>query len=80
MSMSERYALRDRSRSDPQLARIVSATLNFTGPRGYGQAYVDSPADARTKVLNAIDEGAEVAKYSFENYRPLLTFWPLMPL
>lgn len=51
MSMSERHALRDRSRADPQIARIVAASLNFSGPRGYGQVYVSSPAAAAKRAL-----------------------------
>lgn len=80
LSLSERYQLRDRSRNDPQIARIVAASLNFSGPGGYGQVYVNSPADARTQALSAIDAGAEIIKFSFEDYRPLFTFWPRLPL
>ncbi len=63
------FSLRDKLCSDPQNARIIAAGPLVTVPNGYpirGMGFpalaVDSPEDARAKIRQLIDDGADVIK------------------
>jgi|APCry1669189070_1035195.scaffolds.fasta_scaffold00235_10 imidazolonepropionase-like amidohydrolase len=79
-SLDKRYMLRDNSRIDPYLARIVAVSLIVSPPKGYGYLYETSPEDARKVALKAIGEGAELIKLVFADYRIPFEHWPLLPL
>src|SRR5512143_786659 len=50
---------RDKSNQNPQFARLVSADYMMTVPNGYGELFVDSPEEARQKVLEELDGGVD---------------------
>jgi imidazolonepropionase-like amidohydrolase len=79
-SLEQRYILRDNSWVDPQITRIVAASLIISTPKGYGFLFVTSPEEARRVALQALDDGAEQIKFAFENYRFPLNRWPMLPL
>jgi imidazolonepropionase-like amidohydrolase len=63
------FAIRDRLRVDPRNARLIAAGPLVTVPDGYPIAgnnfpslTVTSPEDARTKIEQLIDDGADVIK------------------
>ncbi len=63
------FVLRDRQNADPQYARVIAAGPLVTVPDGYPIAgndfsslTVTSPEDARQKIGQLIDEGADVIK------------------
>jgi imidazolonepropionase-like amidohydrolase len=53
--------------ADPHYARLVSAGTMLTVPGGYGDLFVSSPEDARQKVFNELDAGADMIKVSLED-------------
>ena len=68
------FAVRDRLRDDPRYARIVAAGPLVTVPHGYpiaGNRFpsltVTSPEDARQKIEQLLDEGADVIKITLES-------------
>lgn len=70
---SEIFALRDRLSKDPQNARLIAAGPMVTVPDGYPDVYwggggliVESPADARKKAEQLLDDGADIIKVSLE--------------
>ncbi|MCX7748512.1 MAG: amidohydrolase family protein [Clostridia bacterium] len=59
---------RDEFNKNPKNSRIVSATPIMSVPGGYdGTDYYNSPEDARNKVLNYIDKGVDIIKFSIED-------------
>ncbi len=60
-------AWRDESNRDPQSARLVSAGYMMTVPNGYGELFVSSPEEARQKVFEELDGGADLIKISMED-------------
>jgi imidazolonepropionase-like amidohydrolase len=70
------FAIRDRLRADPQNARLIAAGPLVTVPGGYPIAgndfpslTVTSPEDAREKIEQLIDDGAEVIKITLTSGR-----------
>jgi len=67
------FALRDLLRPDPSCARLVAAGPLVTVPGGYPESVhfpamtVTSPEDARSKVTNLLDQGAELIKITIED-------------
>jgi imidazolonepropionase-like amidohydrolase len=53
--------------ADPHYARLVSAGTMLTVPGGYGYLYVSSPGEARRKVFDELDAGADLLKLSLED-------------
>ncbi|MEW6367872.1 MAG: amidohydrolase family protein [Acidobacteriota bacterium] len=66
-SLQELLARRDNEWNRPQYARLVSSGWMITAPEGYGRLFVSSPADARRKVLDELDQGADLIKFSLED-------------
>jgi imidazolonepropionase-like amidohydrolase len=66
-ALSEALSFRDEARKDPQYARLVSAGSMITVAGGYGDLFVSSPEDARQKVLEELDAGADLIKVSLED-------------
>lgn len=60
-------AWRDESNQNPEHARLVSAGYMMTVPNGYGDLFVTSPEDARQKVIEELDAGADLIKISMED-------------
>jgi imidazolonepropionase-like amidohydrolase len=65
--LDELMKWRDESNPDPQHARLVSAGYMMTVPKGYGELFVESPADAREKVFEELDAGVDLIKISMED-------------
>ncbi len=65
--LSEFITIRNSARSNPRLARLISAGFMITAPNGYGRLYVTSPEDARQKVLDEISQGVDLIKFSQED-------------
>ncbi|HEX2995342.1 MAG TPA: amidohydrolase family protein [Anaerolineales bacterium] len=63
----ELIKLRDKARNDPQFARLITAGYMMTVEGGYGILYVSSPEDARQKVFEELDAGADLIKISMED-------------
>jgi len=68
------FALRDKVRADPQVARLVAAGPMITVPNGYPIARwnvdsvtVDSVEDARRKTAELLDDGADLIKIPLES-------------
>lgn len=53
--------------ADPHYARLVSAGTMLTVPGGYGYLFVSSPEEARRKVFDELDAGADMIKVSLED-------------
>jgi imidazolonepropionase-like amidohydrolase len=79
-SLSELIAMRDADWNEPAYARLVSAGWMIAPPGGYGRLYVTSPADAREKVDDELDQGADLIKATMEDgygpstNRPVMSF------
>jgi len=58
---------RDESNQKPQYARLVSAGYMMTVPNGYGGLFVNSPDEARQKVLEELNAGVDLIKISMED-------------
>lgn len=71
------FELRDRLNGDPRNARLVAAGPIVTTIGGYGGFAVSSPEDAREKVDELIDAGADVIKIAIEDNLQGRT-WPLL--
>ena len=67
LALEDLLALRDRTRSDSRIARLVSAGYMMTVPDGYGDLFVTSPEDARQKAVEELDAGVDLLKISLEN-------------
>ena len=67
VTLDAALALRDSLRQKPECARLISAGLMITVPGGYGSLTVVSPADARQKVLEELDKGVDLVKFSQED-------------
>ncbi len=65
--LDKSMAWRDESNRDPQSARLVSAGYMMTVPNGYGESFVSSPEEARQKVFEEMDGGADLIKISMED-------------
>lgn len=52
---------------DPHYARVISAGRVISVEGGYGELFVDSPEDARQKVLDLLDAGADQIKITLED-------------
>lgn len=79
-AITDAYDLAEATINRPEQARIVSATPMLTVPGGYGFLELDSAEAARQRTLELIDQGADLAKISFEDYRPPNQHWPLLPM
>jgi imidazolonepropionase-like amidohydrolase len=66
-SLAEMLKIRDRLAGKPQFARLVSAGFMLGPPDGYGQFEIPSAAAARQAVNRALDEGADLIKFSVED-------------
>lgn len=66
-SLGALLARRDKFNQDPKYARLVSAGSMITVPNGYGNLFVTSPEDARQKVFEELDSGADLIKISMED-------------
>lgn len=60
-------AWRDESNQNPEHARLISAGYMMTVPNGYGDLFVTSPEEARQKVIDELDAGADLIKISMED-------------
>lgn len=59
-------ALRRTTLAAPGNARLVSAGYIITVPGGYGRTYVTSPEEAQQRVLEMLDLGVDLIKFSLE--------------
>jgi imidazolonepropionase-like amidohydrolase len=60
-------ALRDSAWSAPGYARLVSAGWMITAPGGYGRLAVSTAAEARLRVTEELDQGADLIKVAVED-------------
>ncbi len=60
-------ARRNTNNQNPEYTRIVSAGYMLTVPNGYGFLFVNSPEDARQKVIEELDAGVDLIKISLED-------------
>ncbi len=60
-------AQRDEFNQNPRLARLVSAGYMMAVPGGYGELIVTSPDEARQKVFEELDAGADLIKIAMED-------------
>ncbi len=67
LPLEQAIAIRDSARRKPECARLVSAGLMMTVPGGYGRLGVNSSADARQKVFQQLDGGADLIKLAMED-------------
>jgi imidazolonepropionase-like amidohydrolase len=58
---------RDAFSQNPEYARVISAGYMLAVPNGYGSLFVNSPDDARRKVIEELDMGADLIKISLED-------------
>jgi len=72
--LSSVFKFRDQVNTQPQYARLVAAGPMVTVPGGYPIAYwgmsaltVTSPQEARQKVTQLLDDGADVVKIALES-------------
>jgi imidazolonepropionase-like amidohydrolase len=72
--LSSVFKFRDQVNTQPQYARLVAAGPMVTVPDGYPIAYwgmsaltVTSPEEARQKVTQLLDDGADVVKIALES-------------
>jgi imidazolonepropionase-like amidohydrolase len=66
-ALKEFMAQRNANNQNPQYARVVSAGRMIAVPNGYGWLYVNSPEEARQKVFEELDSGADMIKISMED-------------
>ncbi len=59
-------ALRRTALSAPECARLLAIGYLITVPGGYGRTCVSSPEEARRRVDELLDQGADQIKYSLE--------------
>jgi imidazolonepropionase-like amidohydrolase len=64
---NESFSIRDKLLKDTENARLVAAGPMVTTTGGYGNFYVSSPEDARQKILNLIESGADLIKIAIED-------------
>lgn len=67
LTLGRALAVRDSARKKPECARLVSAGFIITVPGGYGGMAVTSPAHARQRVLEVIEQGVDIIKISQED-------------
>lgn len=74
--------LRDELNLNINNAFIVSATpiLKVKDGYGYGNAIVSTPEDAKSKVLDYIDSGVDIIKFSLEDNLPPGNICELIPV
>ena len=60
-------AQRDTVWNAPGYARLVSAGWMITAPGGYGRLYVSTAAEARQRVNEELDQGADLIKVAVED-------------
>ena len=66
-TLADLMALRDKTHADPKYARLVSAGYMTTVPGGYGDLFVSSADEARTKAIEELDAGVDLLKISLED-------------
>lgn len=77
-SLADLISRRDREWSAPRYARLVSAGWMVTAPHGYGFLFVSSAADARQRVGEELDQGANLVKVALEDGYGPRTDLPLL--
>jgi imidazolonepropionase-like amidohydrolase len=60
-------AQRDTAWSTPGYARLISAGWMITAPGGYGRLAVSNAAEARARVTEELDQGADLIKVAVED-------------
>ena len=72
---------RERLNSNLHNSFIVSATpiLKIKGGYGYGDAILTSPENAQSTVLDYIDKGVDIIKFSLEDSLPPGTYCEVLP-
>ena len=65
--LSELMKWREEINKNPKYARLISAGYMMTVPSGYGEMFVSSPEEARQKVFDELDSGADMIKISMED-------------
>jgi imidazolonepropionase-like amidohydrolase len=65
--LKELIAWRDKIHSNAQYARLVSAGYMIGVPGGYGETFINSPEEAQHKVIEELDNGADMIKVSLED-------------
>jgi imidazolonepropionase-like amidohydrolase len=60
-------AQRDTAWNAPDYARLVSAGWMITAPGGYGRLYVSTAEEARLRVAEELDQGADLIKVAVED-------------
>ena len=60
-------AQRDTAWNGPGYARLVSAGWMITAPGGYGRLYVNAADEARLRVNEELDQGADLIKVAVED-------------
>jgi imidazolonepropionase-like amidohydrolase len=71
-------ALRRTTLAAPGNARLLPVGYIITVPGGYGRTYVTSPEEARRRVFELVDLGADVVKFSLETGYAGVTNLPLL--
>jgi len=66
-SLAELIAQRDNEWNQPRHARLVSAGWMITAPGGYGRLAVASAEEARQRVNEEVDAGADLIKVAVED-------------
>jgi len=70
---------RDTGWSEPRFARLVSAGWMLTGPGGYGWIRLATAEEARSKVNEELDQGADLIKVAVEDRTIGTTDLPVIP-
>ena len=70
--------LRRTTLAAPGNTRLLSVGYMITVPGGYGRTYVTSPDEARRRVLEQVDLGIDVVKFSLETGYAGVTNLPLL--
>jgi len=71
-------AMRRTTLAAPGNARLLSVGHMITVPGGYGRNYVTSPDEARRRVLEQVNLGVDVVKFSLETGYAGVTNLPLL--
>jgi len=72
-------AQRDTAWNGPGYARLVSAGWMITAPGGYGRLYVSTAEEARLRVNEELDQGADLIKVAVEDRTIGTTVLPVLP-
>jgi len=79
VTLQELIIRRDTAWNEPGFARLVSAGWMLTGPGGYGRVPLASAAEARSKVNEELDQGADLIKAAVEDRTIGTTEYPVIP-